>query len=249
MAETKGFSADQIYTTFIVKRTQVEMLADRGYLIPEDEIQLFLDHPNVSRPTAELLTQFIKRYTSADTKMFSRENMTQSYTNENDKVTYVYFAPLTVKDKQGIGIVTTFIDTANELAADVAIIITGEDFTSDARKSLEALTEPIIQVFFDFQLYVNPTSHYLVPKHTKLSEDERRELLTKSKIQPRQALTLSIDDPIVQYYGWLPGDLIRVDRFNLATNKTMVQRSIVYRMVGRSKIEQKKPATKKKTQG
>ncbi len=241
-----AFSPDDIYKLFIVKRTQVEMLADRGFLIPDEEIGMFLEHPNALQPTGDLLGDFVRRYTPEGSKLFSREELTHTYGDENENLIYVYFAPPTNKDKQGVGIVNAFIDAATELGAGFGIIITNEGFTPDARKALDAITQPLLQIFFDYQLYANPTTHVLAPRHTKLSEEERRTLLTKYKLQPRQILVISIDDPIVRYYGWNIGDLIKVDRVNLATNKTMVKSSIVYRMVSRMKFDVEKKATKTK---
>jgi len=240
-----AFSPDDIYKLFIVKRTQVEMLADRGYLIPVDEIEMFLENPNSLQPTPELLADFVRRYTPENARSFSREAMSATYTDENNNKTYVYFAPLTTKEKQGVSVVNAFIDTSVEMGANVGIIITNEGFTSDARKTLDTLTEPIIQVFFDHQLYINPTTHMMTPRHTRLSPEERRSFLTKYKLQPRQILVISIDDPIVRYYGWNVGDIIKIERFNLATNKTMVKSSIAYRIVSRVKFDvEKKPAVK-----
>lgn len=241
-----AFSPDDIYKLFIVKRTQVEMLADRGFIIPDDEFEMFKEHPNALQPTDDLLGQFVLRYTPEGAKRFSREELTHTYADENDSLVHVYFAPPTAKDKQGVGIVNAFIDAATELGAEFGIIITNEGFTPDARKALDAITQPIIQVFFDYQLYTNPTTHVLAPHHTRLSDDERRNILTKYKLQPRQILVISIDDPIVRYYGWNIGDMIRVDRVNLATNKTMAKTSLAYRMVSRMKFDVEKKATKAK---
>lgn len=235
-----AYTPDDIYKIFITKRTQVEMIGDRGYLVPEDEIAMFLEHPNALQPTPELFMEFVQRYIPEGGKTFAREEMSHTYKDENDKSIYVYFAPQIIKDKQGVSVVSTFIENLTEVGADVGIIITNEGFTPDAKKLLDALTKPIIQVFYDFQLYANPTYHNLVPKHTKLSEDQRRILLTKYKIQPRQITGMSMEDPITRYYGWLPNDLIKIDRINISTTKTMIRSSTAYRIVTRMKFDQEK---------
>jgi DNA-directed RNA polymerase subunit H (RpoH/RPB5) len=222
-------SPDEIYTLFIVKRTQVEMMADRGYPLPEAEIELFIENDDAAHPTDELLTSFIKQYTNTS-GIFSREDMSELYTKD-DEQTYVYFVPPTNKDKQGVGVVTTFIEKINDIGVDRGIIITDDPFTPDATKALAALTKPLIQVFFDYQLYTNPTYHVIVPKQERLTPEERTAFLTKSKIQPRQLLVSSIDDPIVRYYGWNVNDIIRVHRFNISSSKTMVRSSIAYRII------------------
>ena len=237
---------DDIHQLFIVKRTQVEMLADREFLIPDDETDMFLDHPAVLQPTAELYAQFVQKYIPQEARMFSREEMTQTYADKNEKLTYVYYAPPTIKDKQGVGIVNAFINSLTTLGAEFGIIITKEGFTPDARKALDAITQPVIQVFFDHQLYSNPINHVLVPRHTRLDDEKRRNILVKYKLQPRQILTISIDDPVIRYYGWSIGDLIHISRLNLGTDKTMVKSSLAYRIVSRVKFDVEKKTTKAK---
>lgn len=237
-----AYTADNINKLFIAKRTQVEMLADRGYFIPQEENELFLQ-PESLHPTPDLYRRFVEQYTVEG--RFSRENMAVTYINETNQLTYVYYTPSS-KNQQGVGVLANFIEAITSLAANYGIIVSNENFTPVAKESLDKITQPVIQVFFDHQLYVNPTMHVLTPLHVRLNDEERRNFLTTSKIQPRMLLTLSIDDPIVRYYGWSVGDIIRIHRVNLATTKTMVRTSIAFRMVGRIRFDQEKkiPASK-----
>ena len=207
------------------------MMADRNYLIPDEEASMFLRDEVKDEVPDEALTKFVQTYTSEKTRMFSRENMTQTYRNQEGHILYVYYAPATSKDRQGVGVVNTFVNDLTELDAQVGIVITREDFTSSARDQLKEITQPVIQIFFDFMLYANPTRHNRVPEHVRLNKVERATLLKKHKIQPNQLPAMSIDDPIVQYYGWRIGDIIKIYRNNLATDKTMTQRSITFRIV------------------
>lgn len=236
---------DQIYRLFLVKRTQVEMLADREYLIPEEEINMFIYHPEAYQPSDELLFNFANQYLS-DKNIFSREALSQTYSNNQGDITYVYFTPTIVKERQGVETIAQFINTAQQLGASNAIIISSEEFTPEAQKKISGITKPTIQVFFDYQLYFNPTFHFLTPKHTKISDEDRRKLLAESKIQPSQLLVISIDDPIVRYYGWKIGNIIRIERTNLVTNQTLVKNSISYRIVGRVVIASAKKKKEEK---
>jgi DNA-directed RNA polymerase subunit H (RpoH/RPB5) len=240
-----ALTGDDIYKLFITKRTQVEMLLDRGNEIPTDEKEMFIDNPDAARPTPRLLADFVARYTPTDTGRFSRQELSQTYLHTDDDArTHVYFAPFTIKDKQGISVVNSFIETITDIGATIGIIITNEGFTPDSKKALEAITQPIIQIFYDEEIYANPTRKLIVPKHEKISDEARRKFFQESGLQPRQALDLSIDDPIVRYYGWNIGDVIRVERVNLATSKTMSQTSIAYRKVSRIKFEAAKKVVK-----
>lgn len=57
-------------------------------------------------------------------------------------------------------------------------------------------------------LYFDPTKHVLVPKHELV--DPKSDHGVDIKNAPRILST----DPIVKYYGWVPGDLIKITRPN-----------------------------------
>lgn len=235
---------DAIYQHFIVKRTQVEMLKDRGYLIPEDEEDLFLADDSKGKLSSTILTDFVRHYTSQDDATFSRENMSTIYQDENGNKTYVYFVPQTAKERQGVGVVQSFVEKLTNQGINLGILITIEDFTSDAKKAIADITTPSIQVFFDRQLFTNPTLHKTTPPHYRLTPDERLKFLSENKIQPGQMPSFTLDEPIVRYYNWKPGDIIRIERFNIATDKIMVTRSIAYRIVSKNVSITTKKSTK-----
>lgn len=223
---------------FAVKRTQVEMMVDRDYPIPKNESLMFIEHQDVFRPTIQLLKEFKKAY-------HNRGDLTQTYTNDNGEITYVFFAPET-KGTQGKAQVEQFLTNVRKIRANVGIIISNADFTSSAKEELRKPILTTIQKFFDYELYINPTQHELVPPHEKLSVEEKRAKLAESKSQPSQILVLTSNDPIVRYYGWKPGDLIRVKRVNRATDRVMAKKSTIYRFISVNEIEVKKFKEKKK---
>lgn len=239
-----SLTPDAIYRHFIVKRTQVEMLYDRGFLIPKDEKKLFLAPSSKGQLPPEILTEFIQRYTSEEDGVFSRDNMSNIYSDNDDNKTYVYYVPQTAKNQQGVGVIQSFVEKLTNQGIKLGILITLEDFTSDAKNAIAALTTPMIQVFFDYQLYTNPTLHKTTPLHTRLTPDERLKFLSQSRIQPGQMPSLTIDEPIVRYYNWKPGDIIRIERFNIATDKIMVRNSIAYRIVSKNLSNPVKKTTK-----
>ena len=52
----------------------------------------------------------------------------------------------------------------------------------------------------------------LVPKHEILSEDERRDLLSRMKIEEKQLPRIKSGDPAVKKLGAKKGDIIRIIR-------------------------------------
>lgn len=74
------------------------------------------------------------------------------------------------------------------------------------------------QLFTETDLIPNITKHQLVPKHIRVDNDERSEILNSYAKQPDGKIHLnllpglSVNDPISVYYNFKVGDLIRIER-------------------------------------
>lgn len=100
------------------------------------------------------------------------------------------------------------------------------------------------QLFYDRDLMFNLTKHIWVPKHTALTKEETKLFLSSNKILKGQLpkikyLSLvnilenknnSVIDPVVRYYDFEPGQIIKIQRYDFITN-TMARKSIFYRLV------------------
>lgn len=98
------------------------------------------------------------------------------------------------------------------------IIIYDEIITSAAKKSIDILQDYCIETFSMDELKYNITKHRLVPKHTKTTEEEYKEL---KKFVTKLPVMLKTD-PICRYYNYKSGNVIRVERFD---------GNIIYRIV------------------
>ena len=54
--------------------------------------------------------------------------------------------------------------------------------------------------------------HIMVPKHTKLNEEETKQFLHYRKIDRIQLPQLKVTDPVCMYYGFKPDTVVRVER-------------------------------------
>jgi DNA-directed RNA polymerase subunit H len=72
----------------------------------------------------------------------------------------------------------------------------------------------------------NVLKHELVPKHTILTEEEKKELLEKLKISPHQLPKILVSDPVVKAIGAREGDIIKIIRKSPTAGE-----SIYYRIV------------------
>lgn len=72
-----------------------------------------------------------------------------------------------------------------------------------------------IQYFHMKQLLYNPSKHSLVPKHTKLSQEESAEVMEKYMIKSKTQMPyISHNDVMAKRLGLKQGDIIKIDRYN-----------------------------------
>jgi len=67
-----------------------------------------------------------------------------------------------------------------------------------------------IELFKGEHLMYNPTKHYLVPHHVKLTPEQIASEL--GKIDPKDLSEIRHDDKIVKFLGFVPGDILRIHR-------------------------------------
>lgn len=68
--------------------------------------------------------------------------------------------------------------------------------------------------------------HALVPKHTKCSEKEKKELFEKYKITLRELPRISKNDPAIQHLDANVGDAIKIARNSKTAGKTVFYRGV-----------------------
>jgi DNA-directed RNA polymerase subunit H (RpoH/RPB5) len=76
-------------------------------------------------------------------------------------------------------------------------------------------------------LDIDISKHVLVPKHTKLSEEERKELTDKYNIALRQLPKILKSDPAIQKLAPETGDVIRITRKSHARGESDYFRVVV----------------------
>ena len=86
----------------------------------------------------------------------------------------------------------------------------------------------LLSVFMFSDLHFNPTKHHLVDKHTKLTKDEIKDLMTHYNIKAKTQLPIILkSDPISKWLGIRPGDIVKIDRYNPNSGLTYYYRSCV----------------------
>lgn len=204
----------QLYRVY---NTVIEMLEDRNY----------------DKKTIE---ELYKNKTFDEFKALYKENLIDIQCNHQTqkKKIVVHFLHLTNKFKkeefqfQLDDLKQQIIETNYEFTFHLLIIskqklsVAMQKLFQDFKiNSDEKFTDFIYVQYFNFsELLFNVTKHSLVPKHTVLSNDEKKQLLDNYSITPIQIAKIIITptvkekyvDPVAKYLGMLPGDVCKITR-------------------------------------
>jgi DNA-directed RNA polymerase subunit H (RpoH/RPB5) len=103
-------------------------------------------------------------------------------------------------------------------AKDTLVLITNDYSVESIHKALKNIWElkGLYVVLFDLkQLQLNVLNHRLVPKHTKLTEEEKVALYQKLNIEEDAQLPeISRFDPVAKTMFLRPGEVCRITRFD-----------------------------------
>ena len=73
----------------------------------------------------------------------------------------------------------------------------------------------MLQYFYGKQLLFNPTKHVYVPKHEKVSEKDKENLLSQYSLSKKLKLPcISHTDPQAKWLGLKQGDIVRITSYN-----------------------------------
>jgi len=193
-------------TLFKVRRTVLEMIADRGYIIPEVENITF--------------EQFTAKYNNKNIDIYINDEF------KNKKI-YVHFhnevKNFSKKDLDNImqKVITTYNDENINL-----ILLIKEKENSAVTKELSKEAYKNVEVFLKKTMIFNVTHHIFVPKHILLTKDEENDLLIKYNTVKGKLPKLSKSDPIAKYYGLKSDQVCKIIR-----KSPEVGESIYYRLV------------------
>lgn len=74
---------------------------------------------------------------------------------------------------------------------------------------------------------INVSEHMLVPKHTKLSEKEKEQLLKEFNITTKQLPKIKKKDPAIKHLDVKINDIIKIERKSPTSGKTTYYRVVI----------------------
>jgi DNA-directed RNA polymerases I, II, and III subunit RPABC1 len=178
---------------FKIRKTVLEMLEDRKYNIPKNEIIDF--------------DEFSIKYNSKNIDIFI-----DSGSEELGKM-YVYFhnenkslSKVELKNK-----INKLIEQYEDENLKI-IILLKEKGIGSILKEVNKDEYKNIEIFLNKNMIFNITHHQLVPKHIVLNDDEIKELLEKYSTTINKLPKLLRSDPIAKYYGMKINQVCKIIR-------------------------------------
>lgn len=198
-----------------VRKTCLEMLIDRGFLIPDivndvsyNDFKIMFDNKNTE---INIIADQLE-----DPQVESDEESEEEEDNSREKKNiYVFFQ----MDDNSFG-KNDLKKVVNEVHSkfetdDVLIILILKDKPNNAvRKELKNAKYDSTEVFERKNLMFNVTKHILVPKHIKLSQEDAKAVMEKYSCTKKQLPKILINDPQVKYHGMKVGDVCKIVRNN-----------------------------------
>ncbi|KAG1664252.1 hypothetical protein FOA52_003506 [Chlamydomonas sp. UWO 241] len=186
---------DQLTKLYRIRKTCLEMLKDRGYLVSEEELALSKD-------------AFRDRFGENP----RQEDLTILVPRQDDPTEQIFvFYPEEVK----VGVKTIKVVAERMKAENVtrAVMVIAANLTPFAKQVLLDLQPRLnIEQFTENELLVNITKHVLVPEHRILQKEEKQVLLDRYKVKETQLPRIQHSDPVARYLGLQRGEVVRIVR-------------------------------------
>ena len=184
-------------------RTVKEMVKDRGYFITQEEIELSLD---------DFKAKYCDSMGRPQRRMMSFQANPTEETIEKFPSMGSLWAEFCDEASVGVKTMKAFVIHIQEKNYQTGIFVYQNNITPSAMKLVPSIPPATIETFPEASLVVNITHHELVPKHIRLNEEEKKELLKRYRLKESQLPRIQKADPVALYLGLKRGEVVKIIR-------------------------------------
>lgn len=183
-------------------RTIKELVRDRGYNISQSECEITLE---------EFRRQFCGNGGPVNraTMSFQAAPTEPTQTKFGEGTLWVEFCP---EASVGVKTMRNFCMHIAEKQFSTGIFVYQTNITAAAQKLFPSVAPASIETFQESDLIVNITKHVLVPKHIRLSTEEKKQLLERYRLKESQLPRIQREDPVARYLGLRRGQVVKIIR-------------------------------------
>lgn len=203
----------EVTKLFRIRRTVLEMLRDRGYVVLETNTDL-----DMSRD------EFASRLQQAN---YARESLTLLKQHQHDPSDQIYvFFP--AEERVSVKTLRDYFVRMDQERVYKAILVVIKSLSPFAKQGIQKVSSQFkVEVFLEMELLVNITHHELVPKHEVLSAEGKKQLLKRYHLKESQLPRILITDPVARYFGLQKGQVVKITRPSETAGRYVTYRLVV----------------------
>lgn len=184
------------------------MLRDRKYVVSQADLDMTMD-------------VFIEE--NRDKLRSNLFIVTARIDNPEDRI-FVFFPD---DDKLGAKPIKQYTREMEDKNVMRAIVVVKDQITPFAKKVMTTIDKFKFDIFQQTELMVNITEHELVPKHVKMTPEQKAVMMARYKIADSQLPQIQKSDPVARYLGLERGDMVKIIRPSETAGRYITYRLVV----------------------